>query len=95
MQSAHQRIATIHQIVPAHPLWSIETHSPDREQGGLVTYPVAVWALVEGHDGKRFVVGMGPDTSPLEPDEETPHPSVDPELFPPDESFRRYVWMGQ
>lgn len=90
MPPADQRIATIHQIVPAQPGWRMEylftTH------GEHDSAPVAVWALAEDSAGDRFVVGMAPDMSALEPDEQDPHPSVTPDLFPPDESFRRYVF---
>lgn len=95
MPDPSRRIAAIHQITTAQPGWSIENHGTDTERGGRPRHPVAVWALCEDHDGKRFVVGLVPDTYDIQGDADEPHPSVDIELYPPDEGFRRYVWEGE
>lgn len=78
-------ISTIHQIVPAHPGWWMDTRSASAP-GLRITYPVAVWALVEDHDGRRSVVGLTAD----EPLPEEPNEPTSTELFPPDEAFLQY-----
>lgn len=78
-------IATIHQIVPAHSGWWMDTRM--RDAGDIrITYPVAVWALVEDHDGRRSIVGFTAD----EASSDEPNTPVEPVLFPPDEAFLQY-----
>ena len=55
---------TILQIMPALPGWGAvwgTREEPAQGQPGYMTEPVVCWALVEAHDGHRFVTAMAPD----------------------------------
>lgn len=64
LQEDLQQELRILQIMPALPGWEAvwgNTEEPEQDKSGYFSEPVVCWALVEAHDGRRFVTAMAPD----------------------------------